>query len=138
MSIVFGLNLSHTFFCSPKALEEGRGRCSPLLSCLFLDSLLQTRVHGPEVRSRGIRFNLGGHLGSVVLYNGDIDSNVSHQAGAGWAKWKQARGVVCDEEVPINLKSKLCRAAARPALQYGSECVGQLRRVREEKMSMLR
>jgi hypothetical protein len=48
-------------------------------------------------------------LGSMLQKNEDIDEDVSHRINAGWLKWRQASGVLCDPRVPIKLKGKLYR-----------------------------
>jgi len=35
---------------------------------------------------------------------------------------KRASGVLCDKKVPLKLKGKFYRTAARPAMLYGTEC----------------
>ena len=46
------------------------------------------------------------YLGSIVQCKGDIDENIDHRIKAGWLKWKNATGVLCDAKMPINLKGK--------------------------------
>jgi hypothetical protein len=75
--------------------------------------------------------SLGGHvvpkkeifcyLGSMLQRDGDIE-DVSHGIKAGWMKWRQASGVLCDKRVPQKLKGKFYRTAIRPAMLYGAEC----------------
>ena len=43
---------------------------------------------------------------SMLQRDGDIDEDVSHRIKAGWMKWRQASGVVCDKRVPQKLKDK--------------------------------
>ena len=40
------------------------------------------------------------YLGSMLQRDGDIDDDVSHRIKAGWMKWRQASGVLCDKRVP--------------------------------------
>jgi hypothetical protein len=54
--------------------------------------------------------------------NEDIDEDVSHRIKAGWLKWRQASGVLCDPRVPLNLKGKFYRTVIRPTMLYGAEC----------------
>ncbi|KAG2638086.1 hypothetical protein PVAP13_2NG570220 [Panicum virgatum] len=56
------------------------------------------------------------------IRDGDIDDDVSHRIKAGWMKWRQASGVLCDKKVPQKLKGKFYRTAIRPAILYGAEC----------------
>jgi hypothetical protein len=62
------------------------------------------------------------YLGSMLKKNGDIDEDVRHIIKAGWLKWRQASGVLCDPRVPLKLKGKFYRTAIRPAMLYGAEC----------------
>ena len=62
------------------------------------------------------------YLGSMLQKDGDIDEDVSHRIKAGWLKWRQAAGVLCDPRVPHKLKGKFYRTAIRPAMLYGAEC----------------
>ncbi|KAG2599597.1 hypothetical protein PVAP13_5KG423621 [Panicum virgatum] len=62
-----------------------------------------------------------GYLGSMLQRDGDIDEDVSHRIRAGWMKWRQASGVLCDKKVPQKLKVKFYRTAIRLAILYGAE-----------------
>ena len=61
------------------------------------------------------------YLGSMLQRDRNIDENVSHRIKAGWMKWRQASGVLCDKRVPQKLKCKFYRTAIRPAMLYGAE-----------------
>jgi hypothetical protein len=41
---------------------------------------------------------------------------------AGWLKWRQPSGVLCDKRVPQKLKGKFYRTAIRPTMLYSAEC----------------
>jgi hypothetical protein len=58
---------------------------------------------------------------SMLQKNGDIDKDVSHRIKAGWLKWRQVFGVLCDPRMPLKLKDKFYRTAIRPAMLYGAE-----------------
>ena len=58
----------------------------------------------------------------MLQRDGDIDADVSNRIKAGWIKWRQASGVLCDKRVPQKLKGKFYRTAIRPAMLYGAEC----------------
>ena len=68
------------------------------------------------------------YLGSMLQRDGDIDEDVSHRIKAGWMKWRQASGVLCDKRVPQKLKGKFYRTTIRPAMLYGAECWPKKRR----------
>src|SRR5512141_2443813 len=54
--------------------------------------------------------------------DGGIDEDVNHRIKAGWMKWRQASGILCDKRVPQKLKGKFYRTAVRPAMLYGAKC----------------
>ena len=62
------------------------------------------------------------YLGLMLQKDGDVDEDVSHRIKAGWMKWRQASGVLCDKRVPQKLKGKFYRTAIRPAMLYCAEC----------------
>jgi hypothetical protein len=61
------------------------------------------------------------YLGSMLQKDGDIDEDLSHRIKAGWLKWRQASGVLCDTRVPLNLKGKFYRTVIRLVMLYGAE-----------------
>ena len=62
------------------------------------------------------------YLGSILQKDGDIDEDVRHRISAGWLKWQQASGILCDKKVPQKLKGKFYRTVIRSAMLYGAEC----------------
>ena len=54
----------------------------------------------------------------MLQRDGDIDADISHRIIAGWIKWRQASGILCDTRVPQKLKGKFYRTA----MLYGAEC----------------
>ncbi|KAG2658209.1 hypothetical protein PVAP13_1KG266040 [Panicum virgatum] len=58
------------------------------------------------------------YLASVLQKDGDIDEDVRHRISAGWLKWRQVFGIICDKRVPQKLKGKFYRIAIRPAILY--------------------
>jgi hypothetical protein len=50
-------------------------------------------------------------LWSMLRKDGDIDEDLSPRVKAGWLKWRQASGVLCDPRVSLNLKGKFYRTA---------------------------
>ena len=75
------------------------------------------------------------YLGSMLQSDGEIDEDVSHRIRAGWVKWRQASGVLCDRKVPQKLKSKFYRTVIRPAMLYEAECWAT-KRQHVQKMSV--
>lgn len=62
------------------------------------------------------------YLGSIIQKDGGCEEDISHRIKAGWLKWRQATGVLCDRKIPMKLKGKFYRTVIRPAMLYGSEC----------------
>ena len=62
------------------------------------------------------------YLKSILQRDGDIDADVSHRIKAGWFKWRQASGILCDKRIPQKLKDKFYRTAIGPTILYGAEC----------------
>ena len=76
------------------------------------------------------------YLRSMLQRDVDIDADVSYRIKAGWIKWRQASGILCDKRVPQNLKSKLYRTAIRPAMLYGAECWSTMIRHVQQRFDM--
>ena len=57
----------------------------------------------------------------MLQRDGDIDEDVSHRIRAGWTKWRQASGVLCDKRVPQKLKGKFYRTVS-PNFKDKIEC----------------
>jgi hypothetical protein len=62
------------------------------------------------------------YLGSMLQSDREIDEDVCHRIRAGWVKWRQVSGILCDKKVPNKLKDKFYRTAIRPAMIYDAEC----------------
>jgi hypothetical protein len=62
------------------------------------------------------------YLRPMLQKNGDIYEDVVHRIKAGWLKWHQASGVLCDPRVPLKLKGKFYRTVIRPTMLYGAKC----------------
>ncbi|XP_050519065.1 uncharacterized protein LOC126893156 [Diabrotica virgifera virgifera] len=69
-----------------------------------------------------VRSNSFKYLGSVLQSNGEIDGDACSRIRAGWMKWKEASGVLCDRKIPMKLKGKFYKTAIRPAMMHGTEC----------------
>jgi hypothetical protein len=82
------------------------------------------------------------YLELMLQEDGDINEDVSHRIKAGWLKWRQASGVLCDPRAPLKLKGKFYRTVIRPTMLYGAECWPTKRRHVQQlsvaKMHMLR
>jgi hypothetical protein len=68
------------------------------------------------------------YLELMLHKDGDIDEDLSHRIKAGWLKWRQASGVLCDTSVPLKLKGKFYRTVIRSVMLYGAECLSTKRR----------
>jgi hypothetical protein len=62
------------------------------------------------------------YLGSMLQKDEDIDEDVSHRIKAGWLKWHQASGILCDPRVPLKLKDKFYRTVIKSVMLYVAEC----------------
>ncbi|GJN12147.1 hypothetical protein PR202_ga30402 [Eleusine coracana subsp. coracana] len=63
------------------------------------------------------------YLGSMLQKDGDIDEDVRHRISAGWLKWRQASGVLCDKRVPQKLKGctfSMAEDAVNAAVRSGN------------------
>ncbi|XP_045764478.1 uncharacterized protein LOC123866821, partial [Maniola jurtina] len=82
------------------------------------------------------------YLGSLFQSDGSIDRDVNNRMNAGWMKWRQVSGVICDPKMPLKLKGKIYKTVVRPVTLYGSECWAvkgkDERRVHATEMRMLR
>ena len=61
------------------------------------------------------------YLGSVIQKDGNIDEDVRHIISAGWLKWRQSFGILCDKRVLQKLKGKFYRTAICSAMLYSAE-----------------
>ena len=76
------------------------------------------------------------YLGSIIQKDREIKSDANHRIQAGWLKWRNAKRVLCDRNIPLWLKEKFYQTAIRPALLYGTECWA-IRRHHAQKMSVV-
>ena len=44
------------------------------------------------------------YLGSIISETGGCEEEARHRVGAGWGKWREMSGIVCDKRMPIMLK----------------------------------
>ena len=75
------------------------------------------------------------YLGSIIQKNGEINSDVNYRIQADWLKWRSAKGVLCDRNIPLQLKEKFYRTAIRPSLLNDIEC-WDIKRYHAQKMSV--
>ncbi|XP_066313120.1 DNA repair protein recA homolog 3, mitochondrial-like isoform X3 [Miscanthus floridulus] len=69
-----------------------------------------------QARQRLLYMSLQKHKRMGNQRDGDIDEDVSHRIKAGWMKWRQASGVLCDKRVPQKLKGYCAFVDAEHAL----------------------
>src|ERR1700761_3739329 len=46
------------------------------------------------------------YLGAYVQDSGEVEREVTCKMQAGWLKWREASGLLCDRSVPLKLKGK--------------------------------
>ncbi|XP_050511752.1 uncharacterized protein LOC126887900, partial [Diabrotica virgifera virgifera] len=103
-----------------KGLKLSRTK-TEYLECSFKDGATTNKMVSLDgemiVKSNSFKY-----LGSVLQSNGEIDGDACSRIRAGWMKWKEASGVLCDRKIPMKLKGKFYKTAIRPAMMYGTEC----------------
>nr|XP_016496967.1 PREDICTED: uncharacterized protein LOC107815839 [Nicotiana tabacum] len=62
------------------------------------------------------------YLGSIIHGNEDNDENITHRIGIGCMKWRLASSILCDKNIPPELKGKFYRVVVRLTVLYGAEC----------------
>jgi len=60
------------------------------------------------------------YLGSTLNETGGCEEEVKTRVKAGWTKWREISGVICDRRIPRKLKLKMYKTVIRPVL-YGAE-----------------
>lgn len=61
------------------------------------------------------------NLKSLVQNYGGCEEDVKHSTQCEWIIWSEASGVLCDERIPMSLKSKFFKSVVRPTELYGSD-----------------
>lgn len=62
------------------------------------------------------------YLGSFISSDGSMIPDVCLRINAAWMKWRQVTGVLCDQKMPMYLKSKVYKTVVHPVALYSSEC----------------
>src|ERR1700761_1095214 len=75
------------------------------------------------------------YLGAYVEEGGELDREVERKVQAGWCKWREASGILCDKRVSLKLKGKYYCSVVRPAMIYSSECWA-IKKSQEQKLSV--
>ena len=67
------------------------------------------------------------YLGEVVCHDGSLKGEIEQRNKAGWCKWREVTGVICDKRMPVRLKGKVYKTMIRPAMMYGTETLAMLK-----------
>ena len=82
------------------------------------------------------------YLGSNVMDDGGMDSEINHRIQCAWLNWRSSSGILCDKRISAKLKGKFYKSVVRPAMMYGSETwpvkKAQERKLEVAEMRMLR
>ena len=74
-------------------------------------------------------------MGSTVGSDGELDKEICARIKAGWGKWKEASGVLCDRKIPEKLKGMLFAVVVRPTMLYSSQC-WPVKKVHQNKLEV--
>ena len=61
------------------------------------------------------------YLDSMFDASGGAEKDVNNRVKIAWSKWRETTGVICDRNIPTQLKDKVYKAAIKPAMVYGAE-----------------
>ena len=75
------------------------------------------------------------YLGALVEEGEELDREVERIAQAGWCKWREASGILCDKRMPMKLNRKYYSTVVRPVMTYSAECWA-LKKSQEQKLSV--
>ena len=82
------------------------------------------------------------YLGSNVMDDGCMDSEINHRIQCAWMNWRRSSGILCDKRVSAKVKGKFYKSVVRPAMVYGAETwpvkKAQERKLEVAEMRMLR
>ena len=57
-------------------------------------------------------------LDKAIGANGGAEKDVSNKIQFAWPKWRETTGVMCDRNIPTQLKGKVYKTAIKPAMAY--------------------
>ena len=77
---------------------------------------------GTKVNIKDRQVNKFKYLGVTISEEGGSEEAVRASVSAGWGKWRDLFGVICDKKMPRELKIKFYMTVIRPILLYGAEC----------------
>ncbi|KAG2572280.1 hypothetical protein PVAP13_7KG148455 [Panicum virgatum] len=104
-----------------RTLESKRFRLSRTKTEYMMFDFSATRHEGEDVSLDGqvvVQKDTFRYLGLVLQKDGYIDEDVRHRISAGWLKWRQSSGILCDKRVLQKLKVKFYRTSIRSAMLY--------------------
>ena len=62
------------------------------------------------------------YLGSLFDAKGGAEKDVNNRVKIAWSEWRETTGVMCDRNIPTQLKDKVYKTAIKPAMVYGAWC----------------
>ena len=74
------------------------------------------------LRERVATVDLLIYLGSTIQAAGGCNKDVTNRIRAGWNRWREMSGVICDKKVPEVLKNNIYKTASGHTMTYGGEC----------------
>ena len=129
-----------------KSLEErGMRVCMPKTQ--FMDFNFEQSQQGTRepVKILGEELERVTHfkyLGTSMVEEGGMETEITKRVGAGWRNWKNCSGVLCARRMPVKLKGKVYNTVIRPAMLHGAETWAttnrQEKRIEVTEMRMLR
>ena len=96
-------------------LSISRVKTKCMMSIHCQDEIYLLNQWSPTVDS----FNV---FGSTIQAERGCEKDVTNMIRAGWNRWREMFGVVCDKKAPEVLKYNIYKTAIRPAMTYCGEC----------------
>ena len=91
--------------------------------CMFCDFAGRGDVGGVKIQDSTInRVTSYRYLGSQVAEDGGVETEIKARIQAGWNKWREVSGVLCDKRISRRVRGKVYASVVRPVLLYGAEC----------------